>query len=176
MLPAPLSNLAASFFVPHPSAKNADNCATRRLSHLYGLMHSIIRDQFLLNFPDEICADLDFGRACFHLWQQCKFKISFFPAKSLKIEDLIWYCCCMCQTQLPTLKNVRSGVSQEDSMKRKRSSTVFCGILVLLVAVVTPSRIHGQDAKSPYPNMAPRDQYLMDRDAEIALARSAAPE
>jgi hypothetical protein len=34
-----------------------------------------------------------------------------------------------------------------------------------------------QDAKAPYPNMAPIDQYLMeDREAEIALARSAAPE
>jgi len=28
----------------------------------------------------------------------------------------------------------------------------------------------------PYPKMAPVDQYLMDRTAEIALARSAAPE
>jgi len=34
-----------------------------------------------------------------------------------------------------------------------------------------------QDAATPYPNMAPIDQYLMaDRDAEIALARSAVPE
>src|SRR5580692_5957099 len=33
-----------------------------------------------------------------------------------------------------------------------------------------------QDAKDPYPTMAPIEQYLMDRDAEIALARSAAPE
>jgi hypothetical protein len=32
-----------------------------------------------------------------------------------------------------------------------------------------------QDNKNPYPSMAPLDQYLMDRDAEIALARSAAP-
>jgi hypothetical protein len=31
------------------------------------------------------------------------------------------------------------------------------------------------DAKSPYPTMAPVEQYLMDRDAEIAMARSAAP-
>lgn len=30
-------------------------------------------------------------------------------------------------------------------------------------------------AASPYPKMAPIDQYLMSRDAEIALARSAAP-
>ncbi len=34
-----------------------------------------------------------------------------------------------------------------------------------------------QDATTPYPNMAPIDQYLMtDQGAEIALARSAAPE
>ena len=34
-----------------------------------------------------------------------------------------------------------------------------------------------QDAKTPYPSMAPIDQYLMaDRSAEITLARSAAPE
>jgi hypothetical protein len=31
-----------------------------------------------------------------------------------------------------------------------------------------------QDAKAPYPNMAPLDQYLMERNAEMALARSAA--
>ena len=35
----------------------------------------------------------------------------------------------------------------------------------------------GQDAKAPYPNMAPIDQYLMENQgSEIALARSAAPE
>ena len=34
-----------------------------------------------------------------------------------------------------------------------------------------------QDAKTPYPSMAPIDQYLIEnRDSEIALARSAAPE
>jgi hypothetical protein len=33
-----------------------------------------------------------------------------------------------------------------------------------------------QDAATPYPTMAPIEQYLMDRTAEIALARSAAPE
>ena len=33
-----------------------------------------------------------------------------------------------------------------------------------------------QDAKTAYPSMAPIEQYLMGRDAEIALARSAAPE
>jgi len=34
---------------------------------------------------------------------------------------------------------------------------------------------HAQDAKTPYPSMAPVDQYLMERTAEITLARSAAP-
>src|SRR5215469_9922784 len=34
-----------------------------------------------------------------------------------------------------------------------------------------------QDAQTPYPSMAPLDQYLIeDRSAEVALARSAAPE
>ncbi|MGA8437963.1 MAG: hypothetical protein WB762_35290 [Candidatus Sulfotelmatobacter sp.] len=32
-----------------------------------------------------------------------------------------------------------------------------------------------QSAKTPYPSMAPVAQYLMPRDAEISLARSAAP-
>jgi hypothetical protein len=36
--------------------------------------------------------------------------------------------------------------------------------------------MQAQDSKNPYPSMAPLDQYLMaDRNAEIALARSAAP-
>ena len=36
---------------------------------------------------------------------------------------------------------------------------------------------HAQDAKAPYPTMAPIEQYLMaDQNAEIALARSAAPD
>ena len=35
---------------------------------------------------------------------------------------------------------------------------------------------HAQDSKTVYSNMAPLDQYLMDRGAEIVLARSAAPD
>ena len=36
---------------------------------------------------------------------------------------------------------------------------------------------YAQDAKTPYPNMAPVGQYMMaDRNSEIALAQSAAPE
>lgn len=34
-----------------------------------------------------------------------------------------------------------------------------------------------QDANTPYPNIAPLEQYLMpERDSEIALARTAAPD
>ena len=51
---------------------------------------------------------------------------------------------------------------------------LFLGLLlVLAVGKNTPA----QDHKVPYPSMAPLSQYLMpNRDAEIALARSAAPE
>ena len=49
----------------------------------------------------------------------------------------------------------------------------------IALAVVLGTAWHGiaQDAKTAYPNMAPIEQYLMDdRNAEITLARSAAPE
>ena len=49
--------------------------------------------------------------------------------------------------------------------------------IALLVVLGTAWHAHAQDAKSPYPTMAPLDQYLIpDRKAEIALARSAAPD
>ncbi len=49
--------------------------------------------------------------------------------------------------------------------------------LTLVVLLGAGGLAHAQEAKTKYPNMAPLDQYLMtDRNAEIALARSAAPE
>ena len=45
------------------------------------------------------------------------------------------------------------------------------GLLVLLTAACLA---RAQDAKTPYPSIAPLEQYLMERNAEIALARSAA--
>ena len=48
--------------------------------------------------------------------------------------------------------------------------------LLLLIASWQAPWARAEDAKTPYPNMAPLDQYLMERNAEIALARSAAPE
>ena len=48
---------------------------------------------------------------------------------------------------------------------------------VLLVVLGVTHQAVAQDAATPYPRMAPIEQYLMtDQEAEIALARSAAPE
>jgi hypothetical protein len=60
-------------------------------------------------------------------------------------------------------------------MKTTIKKAIAGGILGLMV--VFTGLAHAQDAKAPYPNMAPLDQYLIpDRNAEIALARSAAPQ
>jgi hypothetical protein len=54
-------------------------------------------------------------------------------------------------------------------------ATIFAAA-ILVVSVGATRLAHGQDAKAPYPAMAPLEQYLIaDRDAEIALAKSAAP-
>jgi hypothetical protein len=46
----------------------------------------------------------------------------------------------------------------------------------LLILAAAALQAQAQVQNSPYPKMAPIDQYLMAPDAEIALARSAAPE
>ncbi len=61
-------------------------------------------------------------------------------------------------------------------MKRKTLRTMTLTSFALLAALAAAGKGQGQDAKAPYPSMAPLDQYLMERNAEIALARSAAPE
>jgi hypothetical protein len=61
-------------------------------------------------------------------------------------------------------------------MDRKIVRTIALGSFALVLALTTAGQAQAQDAKAPYPSMAPLDQYLMtDRNAEIALARSAAP-
>jgi hypothetical protein len=56
----------------------------------------------------------------------------------------------------------------------KIASLGTAGLLLLLCTVLPAG---AQDAKNPYPAMAPIDQYLMaDRSAEVALAQSAAPD
>ena len=62
-------------------------------------------------------------------------------------------------------------------MHRNRTGAIALSSIALLVMLGTAGQATAQDAKSPYPNMAPVEQYLMaDRDAEVALARSAAPD
>jgi hypothetical protein len=60
-------------------------------------------------------------------------------------------------------------------MKGNGFMSTVCTTFVFMVALAAAWPMQAQDVKSPYPNMAPMDQYLMDRNAEIALARSAAP-
>jgi hypothetical protein len=60
-------------------------------------------------------------------------------------------------------------------LKKKVAAIAITGF-ALLVVLGTAHHAMAQDATMPYPKMAPIEQYLMDRDAEIALARSAAPD
>lgn len=59
-----------------------------------------------------------------------------------------------------------------------RNLKTFASLAIVLVAVFSAVwQVLAQDANTtPYPTMAPLEQYLMERDAEIALARSAAPD
>jgi hypothetical protein len=62
-------------------------------------------------------------------------------------------------------------------MSRKRMASVASLGLALILGLIPMKHGHSQAPKTPYPIMAPLDQYLMaDRNAEIALARSAAPD
>ena len=62
-------------------------------------------------------------------------------------------------------------------MRKEKVGAIAITIFALLVVLGTAYQAMAQDAKTPYRNMAPIEQYLMaDRDAEIALAHSAAPE
>jgi len=61
-------------------------------------------------------------------------------------------------------------------MRRKIVGTIALGSFAVAVALAVAWPAQAQNAKEPYPSMAPLDQYLMERKAEIALARSAAPD
>jgi hypothetical protein len=60
-------------------------------------------------------------------------------------------------------------------MARRTFKIIGVASSLLVVALGASWQMQAQ-TNPPYPNMAPLDQYLMDRNAEIALARSAAPE
>jgi len=61
-------------------------------------------------------------------------------------------------------------------MTRNQIHSILLSAFALAAALGAPNPAPAQDAKQPYATMAPVEQYLKDRDAEIALARSAAPE
>jgi hypothetical protein len=61
-------------------------------------------------------------------------------------------------------------------MKRQMIRTIKARIVALIVLLSAAWHAQAQQAETPYPKMAPLDQYLMAQDAEIALARSAGPE
>jgi hypothetical protein len=60
-------------------------------------------------------------------------------------------------------------------MTRKILGAIVLSSFALVVMLAAASQALAQQAKTRYPKMAPLDQYLMERDAEITLARSAAP-
>jgi len=61
-------------------------------------------------------------------------------------------------------------------MKQHQTHKMFLVAFTFAAALIAARPAAAQDPKQPYPTMAPVEQYLMDRDAEITLARSAAPD
>jgi hypothetical protein len=61
-------------------------------------------------------------------------------------------------------------------MRRQALRTIARTSFALVAMLAAAWQAQAQDAKAPYPSMAPLEQYLMERQAEITLARSAAPE
>src|ERR1017187_5068405 len=67
-------------------------------------------------------------------------------------------------------------IDKENQMNRKIFRTIASRTLALVAVLCAAQPGRAADAKTPYPSMAPPDQYLIaDRNAEIALARTAAP-
>jgi hypothetical protein len=60
-------------------------------------------------------------------------------------------------------------------MKQKLLGTIALSCFALVILPPAAWRAPAQQAKTPYPSMAPLDQYLMERSSELTLARSAAP-
>jgi hypothetical protein len=61
-------------------------------------------------------------------------------------------------------------------MKQKALKTIAFTSFALGLMLAAAQQAQTQETKASYPSMAPLDQYLMERNAEISLARSAAPE
>ena len=62
-------------------------------------------------------------------------------------------------------------------MPKNKVGAIIIKSFALLLVLGIAHQAMAQEARTPYPKMAPIDQYLVaDREAEIALARSAAPD
>jgi hypothetical protein len=61
-------------------------------------------------------------------------------------------------------------------MRRTSLRTFAVRSFALVMVLGAAWKAQASDIKAPYPSMAPLDQYMMERNDEIALARSAAPE
>jgi hypothetical protein len=72
---------------------------------------------------------------------------------------------------------MRENIMRENVIRENRVGAIVIKSFALLVVLGIAHQAMAQDGATTYPKIAPVDQYLMaDRDAEIALARSAAPD
>jgi len=77
----------------------------------------------------------------------------------------------------PVCITKKNFLSQERSMRRRTLEVIPLKRFLLLFVLAATWQAQAQGATTPYPSMAPPEQYLItDRNAEIALAQSAAPE
>src|ERR1700722_6274381 len=75
------------------------------------------------------------------------------------------------------VRNEGKSIPKEKPMNKKLGKAIVLRTLALIVVLCASWQAHAQTAKMSYPSKAPLDQYLIaDRNAEIAMARSAAPE
>jgi hypothetical protein len=73
--------------------------------------------------------------------------------------------------------DLNQGIVRGDIMRRRSTKTILWGWLVQAAVISLAWPGLAEDDKAQYLKPAPLEQYLMpDRDAEIALARSAAPD
>jgi len=61
-------------------------------------------------------------------------------------------------------------------MRENKFGAIVIKSLALLVTLGAAYQASSQNATTPYPKMAPIEQYLMEKNAEIQLARSGAPD
>jgi hypothetical protein len=78
--------------------------------------------------------------------------------------------------EMATPPKTISQCSRRRSMKEALFNMTALRNLALIFLLSATWPMPAQENVARYPSMAPSEQYMMDRDAEVALARSAAPE